>query len=103
MKKLIETDYKPLEKLYAEFLEKSAVQWYKESKPHGFDILEQRFGGMIFQTRSVIKRLNDYIHGRIEKIEELEVETLSLSGNPERDYTPFHENEITKIYSQYKL
>ena len=58
---------------------------------------------MIFQTQSVINRLNDYIHGRIDKIEELEVETLPLSGNPEKDYLPYHENEFTKIYSQYKI
>lgn len=103
LKKLIKTDYEPLKKLYVEFREKSAVQWYKECNPHGFDVIEQRLGGMIFQTQSVMNRLNDYIHSRIDTIEELEVETLALSGNPERDYTPYHENEFTKIYSQYKL
>ena len=103
LKKLIKTDYIPLKKLYAEFRDKSFTQWYKECNPHGFDAIEQRLGGMIFQTQSVINRLNDYIHGRIDKIEELEVETLPLSGNPEKDYLPYHENEFTKIYSQYKI
>ncbi len=47
-------------------------QWMWENKPHGFDVQDIRIGGLIKRISHCKKRLEEYISGTVERIEELE-------------------------------
>ncbi len=47
-------------------------QWMRENKPQGFDVQEQRIGGLLLRLESCRDRISDYVNGRIDRIEELE-------------------------------
>ena len=61
--------------------------WFKENKPHGFDVQEIRLGGIIQRTKSCTRRLRAYINGEIDKIEELEEATVDFTtgGEPQKN------------------
>ncbi len=46
-------------------------QWYKENKPHGFDVSDIRLGGALMRMKSCKDRLEDYLNGAIKEIPEL--------------------------------
>ena len=68
-----------MKELYKAFEE----QWMKENKPQGFDVQDIRLGGMIVRTEHCIKRLEDYVSGKLDKIAELEDTPLEYFGNGE--------------------
>ena len=92
------TDYDRLitliEKYYAAFKN----EWFKENKPHGFDIQDTRLGGLSWRVRSCRERLQAFVNGDIEKIEELEEEVLKLHGFQSPD-TPHFETQWYKMIS----
>lgn len=55
--------------------------FYKEYKPVGWEILDIRYGGLIMGIDTAVKRLGDYLDGKVERIEELEEKRLSFSGD----------------------
>ena len=59
-----------------DFLAAFRKQWYRENKTFGFSQQEYRIGGLIARVESVQLRLNAYIDGEIDRIEELECEPL---------------------------
>ncbi len=65
-----------LDKFHASF----KTLWYKENKPHGFDVQEIRLGGLMLRMRSAKARVEDYLAGNIDKIEELEAQLLDVHG-----------------------
>lgn len=68
-----------LEKL-ERFYEKFAALWYKENKPHGFEVQELRLGGLMQRLRSCRNRLNAYLVGSETELPELEEELLDWFG-----------------------
>ena len=62
------------------FYEAYKEQWMRENKGHGFDVQDIRIGGMIARTEHCTERLNDFVNGKIDKIEELEGEILDYFG-----------------------
>ena len=76
--------------LYDEFRK----YWMRENKGFGFEVFDVRIGGgLIARIDTVAKVLNDYIAGKIDKIEELEEERIEyfcgqLTG--EDVYAPLH-------------
>ena len=54
--------------------------WYKENKASGFDIQDVRLGGLILRLEACKKRLDAYIEGKVDSIEELEQEILEYKG-----------------------
>lgn len=48
------------------------TEWFRENKPHGFDVQDVRLGGAIQRLKSCQARLLDYLAGKIDRIEELE-------------------------------
>lgn len=46
--------------------------WFYECRPFGFEILDIRFGAVSIRLRSARKRLESWIDGYVERIEELE-------------------------------
>ena len=76
-------DYQKLLEKMAIFYKAYKKQWFKENKPHGFDIQDIRLGGLIMRVRSCMERLQDLYDGEISVIEELEEKQLDFFGNGE--------------------
>lgn len=77
------------------FHEAHRYQWYTESKPFGFEVLDLRLGGLKERIKATIWRLEEYLGSKIDRIEELEQERLPLDGrtNLEDPSTPVYANE----------
>lgn len=56
------------------------TMWDKNNKAFGFDIIDMRFGGIIFRIDTAIQRIKDYLDGKTKAIEELEEEKLMYNG-----------------------
>lgn len=86
-----EGDKEELSRLYGDILHTAAcveefyrafrAQWYIENTPQGFDMNDIKLGGLIWRLRSCADRLNDYLQGRAERIEELEKPLLKYKGD----------------------
>ena len=63
-----------VENLYESFRR----QWMKENKPHGFDVSDVRLGGVMTRLSHCADRLEDYVSGDIDRIEELEEVLLDI-------------------------
>ena len=74
-------DYKIAIDALEVFIDKFRRLWFKENKPHGFDVQELRLGGLLLRLRSQRERLLSYAEGEIEAIEELEEEILEYIGH----------------------
>lgn len=79
LRKLI-LDYHEAEVRIQSFHEIYRKQWFKENKPHGFDVQDIRIGGLLARTRSCRERLEDYCSDVIDKIPELEEKQLDFFG-----------------------
>ena len=66
------SDYEKLVPMIEDFIEVARTAWYKSYKPHGFDVVELRLGGMLQRVKSCGKRLADYLCEKTEAIPELE-------------------------------
>lgn len=56
----------------AKLRELSAGVWYKNNKAFGFEQVDVRLSGVEARTRRAAARIEDYLAGKIERIEELE-------------------------------
>lgn len=74
-----------IEKLNA-FIEKYRHQWYLENKTFGFSNQEIRLGGLRERLYSLKARLDGYLSGEYQRIEELEQPVLSVTGRKEPEY-----------------
>lgn len=54
-------------------------QWHSENKSFGFEVHCIRLGGLIKRTEYVISQLNRYTEGKIDRIDELEVQRLDFA------------------------
>lgn len=63
------------------FLDAFEKQWMTENKPHGFHVHQIRIGGLIQRTKSCKKRLESYLSGEIDRIDELEETLLSIKDH----------------------
>ena len=62
------------------FLKTYRRQWFRDNKPHGFDVQDIRLGGVITRLESARDRLQALYDGEIQKIEELEEVQLDFNG-----------------------
>lgn len=74
-------DYRETEKRIEHFYQMFRQQWFRENKPHGFDVQDIRLGGLMKRVQSCRERLQDFCDGKIERIEELEETQLEIFGN----------------------
>ena len=74
-------EYKKAIKLAKGFYKTFFALWHKENKGHGWEIQDARIGGVIMRIESARKRLENYLKGKIVKIEELEEEILTFKEN----------------------
>jgi hypothetical protein len=76
LRRLANEDYAKLIPLVERFARALEKQWFTENKPFGFDVQDIRIGGVIKRLSSCRRRLLDYANGKIEKIDELEIDRL---------------------------
>ena len=56
-------------RIYGRAFEK---QWFRDNKPHGFDVQDHRIGALLYRTDACRRRILDYVNGNIDRIEELD-------------------------------
>lgn len=69
-----------------DFISKLRAQWYLENKTFGLGNTEIRLGGLKERLVSTKLRLEAYLNGEIEQIEELEQPILSITGKSDKNY-----------------
>ena len=69
-----------MKKLAEEFVAAYRTQWMEENKIFGLDVFDLRMGGLLQRIQSAINRLNDYLKGSVNELEELEQEVLYFDG-----------------------
>ncbi len=72
LKKLTEKEYVIVIEFLKAYIRAFRKQWMTDNKPHGFDVQEQRLGGLLLRLDSCKDRLLDYVNGKTDKIDELE-------------------------------
>ncbi len=85
-KKGLKNILEEIPKLYQdikELREAHRKQWLATYKVFGWEVIDLRYGGLLARIDTAKNRLEDYLAGEIEKIEELEEERLFFDG-PER-------------------
>lgn len=53
--------------------------WFRECKPFGYEVLDIRYGGVYVRLMSSIQRIDAFLKGTIDKIDELEEETVKYN------------------------
>ena len=82
---------------YRALRDKADDLWMWENKPQGFELFDLRLSGMAGRCESTQKRLEGYLSGSLEKLEELEDETLYF--DPNREETMPHACFFRKVFS----
>ena len=57
-------------------------QWTTECKANGYEVLDLRIGGLESRTKTAIRRINLYLDGKINKLEELDEKRLTMDCRP---------------------
>ncbi len=65
---------------YNEFYKKLCNVWQRENKPFGFEVTEERIGGMLMRFKSCSEKIKKYCRGETKKIDELEEDLLWYGG-----------------------
>lgn len=64
-----------------ELLQKSHMQnWFEIYKPLGWDTCDIRYGSLVSRINTAIYEINEYLEGRMERLEELEQPRLPFDG-----------------------
>jgi hypothetical protein len=87
--RLAKEDYRSLEKKITALHKAFSKQWSIDNKPSGFEIHDGRLGGLCQRVASCKSRLIEYADGKLEKIEELEVDILPFGKKNEGDPISF--------------
>ncbi len=58
--------------------------WLEERKPFGLEVLQIRYGGQLVRLAEMKSRLDAYLAGKIERIEEFDEPTVKLWPDPAR-------------------
>lgn len=76
--KLLIKDYEKTQKRVKVFHGLLKEQWNKDNKPCGFEVQDARLGGLIMRLETCKCSIQDYLKGKIDKIDELEYVILPL-------------------------
>ena len=89
--RLANEEYTRIEKNIPIFYRAFEKQWMMENKTYGFEIQDQRLGGLLARIKSCKRRLIDYASGKLDSIPELEEEILPFGG-----FTPGYASYINR-------
>ena len=67
------------------FHKSAYVQWMAECKANGYECLDLRLGGLESRIKTAILRINLYLDGQIERLEELDEERLTIDCRPNQE------------------
>lgn len=97
--KAISDDCVQILKLIDDYYAVFKNEWYRDNKPHGFDIQDLRLGGLSRRVLACRGRLLQFLNGEIDVIEELNEPVLNLL-NSKASYTgPIYEPQWYRIVS----
>ena len=69
------------------------AQWMCENKPNGFDVQDLRIGGLYFRVRHCLEKIQAFVDGKIDTIEEFDERVLDFTEQKEGFYrNPFASN-----------
>lgn len=54
--------------------------WFSLHKAIGWEVLDMRYGALFIRIRSAMEEIEDFLAGRLERLEELEEQRLSFNG-----------------------
>lgn len=74
---IAEVDFPSIRRCLKEFATAFRQLWLCENKPFGLEVQEQRLGGLMYRLEVCEERLNAYLSGEVEKIDELEERSLT--------------------------
>ena len=78
--------------------------WNKENKSFGFEVQQHRLGGLALRLNECAERLAAYLDGKIDKIEELEIELLDAAGGGKlHARQPMHTPGWSQLISPSKI
>lgn len=100
---LVESDYMRLIKLGKKFYESLKSYWDALYKPHGFDVMDYRLGGLIRRWKHVAEKLTEFASGARDKIEELDDEILDYLGGEKHEGKAIAYNGFASIFSVNSL
>lgn len=95
--RLANNEFKEAIRLMREFGDVYEAQWFRDNKPHGFDIQDLRIGGATRRLEACRRRLIDYVGGKIDSIPELDEKILPYPNTTEGE--PFQIMVAEKIFS----
>lgn len=78
--KVISDDYNVTVERIRELHKVHQIRWYKDNKPHGFDVQDIRIGGLIQRLTSCKERLDMFVEGEISSIPELEEPVINKTN-----------------------
>ena len=81
---VVAEDLKKAAKRLHIFYESFRDNWMKEKKPNGFEIHQYRLAGMECRLLDCARMVEDYLAGKLAKIDELEEELLAYNGEAGR-------------------
>jgi len=98
---LIGKKIEPLKKILLQAAKARRRVWMDECNAFGVEIIDHRFGSMIMRLETAADVIDDYVHGRIEKIDELEEERLDPCPDANKTVEPqaVHYNRALRIMS----
>lgn len=79
-------EYKKVSELLYTFHKEFYLLWHKENKTFGWEIQDARLGGLIRRINTCAYRLQAYLLGEMDEIEELEEEILSVENDDNINY-----------------
>ena len=74
------------------FRDSTYTQWMAECKPNGYEVLDHRLGGYEARIKTAIRRINLYLAGELDRLEELDEKRLTI------DCRPGDEMGTTEVY-----
>ena len=77
MKEILEQGFPTIRMSLILFFDAFRKVWLIENKPFGLEVQEQRFGGLLYRMDMCATRLQDYLNGETDRIEELEENSLT--------------------------
>ena len=77
LKEIVERDFPIIRVNLLLFFDAFRKMWLVENKPFGLEVQEQRFGGLLYRMDVCATRLQEYLNGEADKIEELEEKSLA--------------------------
>ena len=81
-------DYTEVEKRIRAFHTAVEKQWFIDNKPSGFEVQDARLGGLAQRIATCKKRLQAYLNGDLDMIEELEADIQPIPFSPKAKGEP---------------